>query len=84
MTDSDSGVPEALLRDLLEWIGPAGRPYAEVIDAWRTSCPKLAVWEEANVRSLVVRSRTADGVAWVSPSPRCHAGLNRNGTSMVA
>jgi len=29
---------DALVIDLLEWIGPGGRPYAEVIDAWRTSC----------------------------------------------
>jgi len=38
----------ALVLDLLEWIGPDARPYAEVIDAWRTSCPRLTVWEDAN------------------------------------
>ncbi len=43
----------ALVLDLLEWIGPAARPYAEVIDAWRTSCPRLPVWEEANARGYV-------------------------------
>jgi hypothetical protein len=36
-----------LIVDLLEWIGPSPRPYAEVQDAWRTSCPKLPVWEDA-------------------------------------
>src|SRR5215813_9143167 len=44
-------VPEtvdALILDLLEWIGPEPRPYAEVLDAWRTSCPRLPVWEDAN------------------------------------
>jgi len=25
------------------------------MDAWRTSCPKLPVWEEANARGLVTR-----------------------------
>jgi len=30
---------DALILDLLEWIGPRPRPYAEVIEAWRTSCP---------------------------------------------
>jgi hypothetical protein len=44
---------DALIVDLLEWIGPQGRPYAEVIDAWRTSCPRLPVWEEANARGYV-------------------------------
>jgi len=47
---------DALILDLLEWIGPAGRPYSEVIDAWRTSCPRLPVWEEANDRGLIDRS----------------------------
>jgi D-3-phosphoglycerate dehydrogenase len=39
---------DSLVLDLLEWIGPDTRPYAEVLDAWRTSCPRLPVWEEAN------------------------------------
>ncbi len=44
---------DALVIDLLEWIGPRTRPYAEVIDAWRTSCPRLPVWEEANARGYI-------------------------------
>ncbi len=44
---------DSLILDLLEWIGPAGRPYDEVMDAWRTSCPRLPVWEEANRRGLI-------------------------------
>ena len=46
---------EPLLLDLLEWIGPQPRAYAEVMDAWRTSCPRLPVWEEANSRGFVER-----------------------------
>ena len=45
-----------LILDLLEWLGPSPRPYADVMDAWRTSCPKLPVWEEANDRDYVERS----------------------------
>jgi D-3-phosphoglycerate dehydrogenase / 2-oxoglutarate reductase len=44
---------EPLILDLLEWIGPRPRPYAEVLEAWRTSCPRLPVWEEANARGLI-------------------------------
>jgi hypothetical protein len=47
---------EALLLDLLEWVGPTSRPYAEVMDAWRTSCPRLPVWEVANERRFLERS----------------------------
>jgi hypothetical protein len=38
---------QTLIVDLLEWIGPTPRSYAEVQDVWRTSCPKLPVWEDA-------------------------------------
>jgi D-3-phosphoglycerate dehydrogenase len=37
----------SLVYDLLEWVGDDGRGYEEVMDAWRTSCPRLPVWEEA-------------------------------------
>jgi D-3-phosphoglycerate dehydrogenase / 2-oxoglutarate reductase len=39
-----------------------------VIDAWRTSCPRLPVWEDANDERLVARHRSEDGVALVSVS----------------
>ena len=48
-------VPESLLLDLLEWVAAGDRSYEEVMDAWRTSCPRLPVWEEANDRGLVAR-----------------------------
>jgi hypothetical protein len=48
---------ESLILDLLEWIGPSGRPYDEVLDAWRTSCPRLPVFEDANERGFVERKR---------------------------
>ena len=46
---------DALILDLLEWMGPDPRPYAEVLEAWRTSCPRLPVWEDANDRGFIVR-----------------------------
>ena len=45
---------DSLILDLLEWIGPRARPYREVMEAWRTSCPRLPVWEEASERGFVV------------------------------
>jgi hypothetical protein len=51
-------VVEALLLDLLEWLGHGDRSYEEVMDAWRTSCPKLPVWEDANDRGLVASENT--------------------------
>src|ERR1041384_1699831 len=47
-------VVESLILDLLQWISSrTERPYEEVMDAWRTSCPRLPVWEDANDRGLV-------------------------------
>jgi hypothetical protein len=46
---------DALILDLLEWIGDKPRPRGEVIEAWRTSCPRLPVWEEANARGFVTQ-----------------------------
>jgi hypothetical protein len=59
---------DALILDLLEWIGPRPRPYREVIDAWRTSCPRLPVWEEANERGLLDHQHARGAEATVSVS----------------
>jgi len=46
---------EPLILDLVEWIAAGPKPYAEVMEAWRTSCPRLTIWEDAVDRGLVVR-----------------------------
>jgi len=57
----DDPVVESLILDLLEWISSrTERSYQEVMDAWRTSCPRLPVWEDANDRGLVT-TESADG-----------------------
>jgi hypothetical protein len=47
---------KALVLDLLEWLSDEPRPYTEVMDAWRTSCPRLTIWEDAVDLRLVARS----------------------------
>jgi hypothetical protein len=59
---------EALILDLLEFIGPKARPYREVIEAWRTSCPRLPVWEEANERGFIEHRHAQRSEAVVSVS----------------
>ena len=53
---------DALVLDLVEWIAREPRPYAEVIETWRTSCPRLTVWEDAVDRGYVARRPTAGGL----------------------
>jgi len=43
----------ALTDQLLAWIAEAPRSYAETMEAWRTSCPRLSVWEDALADGLV-------------------------------
>lgn len=75
-----SDTVEPLLADLVAFVAGEDRPYLEVMDAWRTSCPRLPVWEEANARGLVTRVRgrhgewlvhaTAKGRALLRQAPR--------------
>ncbi len=44
-----------LILDLLEWIGPNPRPCTEVLEAWRTSCPRFPVCEDGNDRGFIAR-----------------------------
>jgi hypothetical protein len=46
---------DPLVLDLVEWVSKAPRSYPELIDAWRTSCPRLTVWEDAVDRGFVSR-----------------------------
>ena len=50
MADTDP-----LVLDLVEWIAREPRLYAEVIETWRTSCPRLTIWEDAVDRGYVTR-----------------------------
>jgi hypothetical protein len=38
---------------LLAWIAERTRSYAETMEAWRTSCPRLSIWEDAVADRLV-------------------------------
>ena len=56
---------ETLVVDLVAWIAREPRPYLTVMDAWRTSCPRLPIWEDAVDLGFVRREyRTGEG-AWV-------------------
>lgn len=73
MTQLDEPV-ESLILDLLEWLDPSPRSYGEVMEAWRTSCPRLPVWEEASDRGFVERQRaTGRGqLVVLTPKGRLH------------
>jgi hypothetical protein len=43
----------SLTLQMLEWIAERPRSHAELMDAWKTSCPRLAIWEDAGAAGLV-------------------------------
>ena len=51
---------DPLIIDFLAWLAPEPRPYGEVMEFWRTSCPKLPIWEDSMDRGLVVRRHDPD------------------------
>ena len=59
------GKLDSLVLDLVEWVAREPRSYAQTMDAWRTSCPRLPVWEDAVDRGFVVRETAADGATLV-------------------
>jgi len=54
--------PKALVMDLLAWVAARPRTYRETMEAWRTSCPRLPVWEDAIGHGLVAVVCGDDGI----------------------
>ena len=63
-----SATLEPLIADFVAWLAVEPRVYGEALEVWRTSCPRLTVWEDAHERGLVARGRAADGGALVVPT----------------
>ena len=57
---------KSLVLDLVEWVAQEPRLYADVMSAWRTSCPRLQIWEDAVDLGLVRRQQLATRGACVS------------------
>lgn len=52
-----------LTRDFLEWLAARPRTYGEVMEVWRTSCPRFSIWEDA-LQDGLVRLERAPGVSF--------------------
>jgi len=67
--------PESLIIDLLEWVAVKPRPYEELMATWRTSCPRLPVWEDAVELGLVHRTAGQHSQSLVQLTPAGEAWL---------
>lgn len=67
-----------LMLQFLEWVAIRPRTYTEAMDGWRTSCPRLSVWEDAVFGGLIEVHRDGSKVAEVVLTPRGRAILQGN------
>jgi len=45
--------PSLIMIQFLAWVADRPRNYAQTMDAWRSSCPRLSVWEDAIIEGLI-------------------------------
>jgi len=69
-----SDAPSLLMIQFLSWVADRPRTYAQTMEAWRTTCPRLSVWEDAVVEDLV---RIEGELRAVSLTPRGQAVLKK-------
>jgi hypothetical protein len=70
---------DPLVLDLVEWIAREPRLYSEVIETWRTSCPRLTIWEDAVDRGFVTRETIAGAGLRVAVTADGEKFLRRHG-----
>lgn len=59
--------PHPLTLQMLTWLASQPRSYAETMNAWRTSCPRLSIWEDALADQLVLVGRAFPGGEVAAP-----------------
>ena len=83
MDMSDAVTPHPLTLQMLSWLASRSRSYGETMNAWRTSCPRLSIWEDALADQLIRVGRADPGVgqggAPVELTSRGRAVLARSG-----
>jgi hypothetical protein len=53
---SEPAIPPSvslLTVQFLAWLADRPRTYADVMEAWRSTCPRISVWEDCFVDGLV-------------------------------
>ena len=43
--------------ELLIWVTARERTYEDVVEAWKSNCPRFAVWDDAVTAGLVTAAR---------------------------
>jgi hypothetical protein len=67
-----------IMLQFLAWVADRPRSYTETMDAWRSTCPRLSVWEDAVIDGLVRVENGGSRSVTLTPRGRatlesCHA-----------
>jgi len=61
VSKSATPAPASLIMlQFLAWVADRPRGYADTMEAWRSSCPRLSVWEDSIIDGLVSIGNGAD------------------------
>jgi hypothetical protein len=67
---------DSLTLQFLAWVSERPRTYRDVMEAWRTSCPRMTIWEDAVSEGLVhLNGGGTMAARFVSLTPRGRARL---------
>ena len=71
MPDDDHALARqnaALTRALLEWVASGSRTYRELVDTWRSTCPRHAILEDAQAAGLIDHDGGMNGTVRLTPA----------------
>ncbi len=75
--------PSPLTLEFLAWVARRRRTYADAMEAWRSSCPRHTVWEDALQDGLVrVEGEGAMHESEVTLTARGRAALDGSGCGL--
>ena len=69
--------PSLIMVQFLQWVADRPRSYGDVMDAWRSSCPRFPVWEDAHCAGLVRQAGGEAGCRRVELTERGRVALER-------
>ncbi|MGE5258760.1 MAG: hypothetical protein ACM3KE_18960 [Hyphomicrobiales bacterium] len=70
-----------LMMEFLAWVAGRQRTYVEAMEAWRSTCPRHTIWEDAVMGGLIrVDRRGTVHQSEVRLTPRGRAILHANGS----
>ena len=68
-----------IMIQFLEWVAAKPRCREDVMEAWRSSCPRFPVWEDAHAEGLIRQCGGDKGQHRVELTERGRAALERAG-----